>query len=136
MGLVDHISRQPKQEAKVRNKYDEAFAVATITHIRDAIAVIYVNTKEQNCQSQHFSSVNHTHSTRASNLHSTNYSHLLSAINRNTTQLLLENSANAAQIHLNSSLHTNSTQIQNHSKLNSKVTHIHLISYGNMKVCD
>ena len=91
MGLVDYISRQPNQEANVTNKYDEEFAVATITGIRDAIAAIYVNTTQQNCQSQHFCSVNHTHSTRASHPHPTNYSNLLSAINRNTTQLLLEN---------------------------------------------
>ena len=98
MGLVDYISRQPNQEAKVTNKYDEEFAVATITRIRDAIAAIYVNTTQQNCESQHLNSVNYTHSTRAAHPHSTNYSNLISAINRNTTQLLLQNSANAAQI--------------------------------------
>ena len=132
MGLVDYISRQPNQEAKVTNQYDEEFPVATNTRILDAIAAIYVNTTQKICQSQHFSSVNYTHSTRASYPHSTNYSNLLSAINRNTTQLLLENSANAAQIHLNSSLNTNSSHIQSHSKLNSNVTHIHSISHGNM----
>ena len=131
MGLVDYISHQPNQEAKVTNKYDEEFAVATITRIREAIAAIYVNNTQQNSQSQHFSSVNHTHSTRASNPHSTNYSNLLSAINRNTTQLLLESSANAAQIHFNSNLHKNSTQFHYHSKLNSNITHIHPISQGN-----
>ena len=97
MGLIDYISRQPNQEAKVTNKYDEEFAVATITRIRDAIAAIYVNTTTQNCQSQHFNSVTHTHSTRASHPRLTNYSNLLSALNRNATQLLLENSTNAAQ---------------------------------------
>ena len=66
MGLVDYISHQPNREAKVTNKNDEEFAVATITRIRDAIAAIYVNTTQQNCQSQHFNSVNYTHSTRAS----------------------------------------------------------------------
>ena len=81
MGLVDYISRQPNQEAKVTNIYDEEFAVATITSIRDAIAAIYVNTSQQNCQSQHFNSVNPTHSTRASYPRSTIYSNLLSAIN-------------------------------------------------------
>ena len=101
MGLVDYISRQQNQEAKVTNKYDMEFAVATTTRIPDAIAAIYVNTTQQNCQSQHFCSVNHTYSTRASHPHLTNYSNLLSAINRNTTQLLLENSASAAQIHPN-----------------------------------
>ena len=50
MGLVDYISRQPNQEAKVTNKYGEEFAVATITRIRDAIAAICVNTTLQNCQ--------------------------------------------------------------------------------------
>ena len=40
MGLVDYISRQPNQEAKVTKKYDEEFAVATTTRIRDAIAAI------------------------------------------------------------------------------------------------
>ena len=65
MGLVDYISRQPNQKAKVTNKYDEAFAVATITRICDAIAAIYVNTTPQTCQSQHFNSVPHTNSTRA-----------------------------------------------------------------------
>ena len=78
MGLVDYISRQPNQQAKVTNKYDKEFAVATITRIRDAIAAIYVNSTPQNCQSQHFSSVNHTHSTRASNTHSTNHFNMLS----------------------------------------------------------
>ena len=111
MGLVDYFSRQPNQEAKVTNKYDEEFAVATTTRIRDAIAAIYVNTTQQNCQSKHFCSVNHTHSTHASHPHSTNYSKLLSAINRNTTQLLLENSANAAQIHSSSNSNILSSRI-------------------------
>ena len=43
MGLVDYISRQPNQKAKVTNKYDEELAVATNTRICDAIAAIYVN---------------------------------------------------------------------------------------------
>ena len=131
MGLADYISRQPNQEAKVTNNYGEEFAVATITRIRDAIAAI-VTTTRQNCQSQHFSTVNYTHSTRASHPHSTNHSNLLSAINRITTQLPLENSANAAQIHLNSNLNTHSSQIKSHSELNSNATHIHSISHGNM----
>ena len=96
IGLVDYVSRQPNQEAKVVNKYDEEFAEATITRIREAIAAIYTNTTTQNCQSQHFSSVSHTHSTRASNPRPTNHSNLLSALNRHTTQLLLKNTANAA----------------------------------------
>ena len=54
MGLVDYISRQPNQEAKVTNKYEEEFAVAAINRIRDAIAAIYVITSQQNCQSQCF----------------------------------------------------------------------------------
>ena len=124
MGLVDYIFRQPNQEAKVTNKYGEEFAVATFTRIRDALAAIYVNTTQQNRQSQHFNSVNHTHSTRASHPHSTNYSNLFSAINRNTTQLLLDNSANAAQIRFNSNLLTNSTQFQPHSNLQTNISQI------------
>ena len=51
MGLLVYISRQPNQEAKVTNKYDEEFAVGTNTFIRDAIAAIFVNTTQHNCQS-------------------------------------------------------------------------------------
>ena len=132
LGLVDYISRQPNQEAKVTKKYDEEFTVATITRICDAIAAIYVNTTQQNCQSQHFCSVNHTHSTRDSHSHSTNYSNLLSAINRNTTQLLLENSANAAQIHYNLNSNSNSIHIQPLLKVKTDSTHIHSISQLDM----
>ena len=89
MGLVDFISRQPNQEAKVTNKYAEEFAVATITRIRDAIAAIYINTTPQNCQYQHFSSVSHTHSTRASNSHPLNHSNLLSALKRHQIWMCL-----------------------------------------------
>ena len=124
VGLVDYISRKPNQEAEVTKNYDEELAAATITRIRDAIAAIFVNTTQQNCQSQHFSSVNHTNSTRASHSHSTNYSNLLSAIHRTTTHLLLDNSANAAQIHLNSNVHKNSTKIQHHSSLQTITTQI------------
>ena len=120
MGLVDYISRQPNQEAKVTNKYDEEFAEATITRIRDAIAAIYINTTQQNCPSQHFSSVNQTHSTRASHPHSKNYSKFLSAIYRNTTQLPLDNTTNAAQIHSTSNLITNATQFHSNSNLQTK----------------
>ena len=101
MGLVDFISRQPNQPAEITNKYDEDFVVSTVTRIRDAIAAIYVNTTPQKSQAQHFSSVNHTHSTRASNPHTTNHSKLLSALNRHTTQLLIQNTAYALQFHLN-----------------------------------
>ena len=132
MGLVDYISRQPNQEAKVTNKYDEEFAVATITLFRDAIAAIHLNTTQKTCHSHHFCSVNHTHSTRASHPHSTNYSNLLSAINRNTTQLLLENSANAAQIHSTLDSNSYSSQIQLLFKVNANSTHIHSISQLNM----
>ena len=132
MGLVDYVSRQPNQEAKVTNKYDEEFAVASITRIRDAIAAIYVNTTPQNCQSQQFNSVNYTHSTRASHPHSTSYSNLLPAISRYTTQLLLEYSANAAQIQPNSFSNSNSSQIHSNSEINTNTTHIHSISSKNM----
>ena len=53
MELVDYFSRQTNQEAKVTNKYDEEFAVATIARIRDAIAAIYVKSTHQNRQWQH-----------------------------------------------------------------------------------
>ena len=132
MGLVDYVSRQPNQKAIVTNKYDEEFAVAIITRIRDAIAAIYVNTTQLNCQSQHFCSVNHTHSTRASHPHSTNYSNLLSAINRNTTQLLLENSANAAQIQPNSNSKTHSPRIQPKFKAQANSFQINSIFQSNM----
>ena len=132
MGLVDYISRQPNQVAEVTNKYDEEFTVTTITRIRDAIAAIYVNTTQQNCQSQHFSSVNYTHSTSASHPHSTNHFNLLSAINRNRTQLFLKNSANAAQIKPNTNSITISSRINFNSKPNSNTTHIHSISSKNM----
>ena len=132
MGQVDYISRQPNQEAKVTNKYDEEFGVATITRIRDAFAAIYVNTTEQTGQSEPFCSVNHTHSTSTSRPYSTNYSNLLSAINRITTQLLLENSENAAQIHSNLNSNSYSSQIQPLVKVNASSTHIHSISQLNM----
>ena len=132
MGLVDYISRQPNQEAKVTNKYDEEFAVATITRIRDAIAAIYINTTQQNCESQHFNSVNYTHSTGASHPHSTNYSNLLSAINRNTTQLLLENSAIAAQIQHTANSASFSNRVHVKSNIVSDSTHIHSISSKTM----
>ena len=132
MGLVDYFSRQPNQEAKVKNKYDEKFAVATTTLIRDAIAAIYVNTTHQNCQSHNFCSVNHRHSTIYSHPHPTNYSNLFSAINLTTTQLLLENSANAAQIHFNSISNSLSSQIQPLFKFNGNSAQIHLISQFNM----
>ena len=130
MGLVDYISRQPNQKAKNTNKYYEEFAVATITRICDAIAAIYVNTTQQNCQSEHLCSVNHTHSTRASHPHSTNYSDLLSAINRNTTQLLLKNSANAAQIHSNSNIQTH-TQVESSRNSKLKQTQLKFIQSSN-----
>ena len=132
MGLVDYISSQPNQEAKVTNKYDEEFAVATITRIHDAIATIYVNTTPQNCQSQHFNSVTHTHSTRASHPRLTNYSNLLSALNRNTTQFLLKNSANAAPFQFSSNNNSNSTQIPTHSEIPTNASHIDTISTHTM----
>ena len=132
MGLVDCIFRQPNQEAKVTKKYDEEFAVATNTRIRDAIAAIYVNTTQQNCQSQHFNSVIYTHSTRASHPRSNNYSNLLSAINRSTTQLLLQNSANAAQIPHTTNFTSLPNRIDANSKTVSTSTQIHSISSKTM----
>ena len=132
MGLVDYISHQPNQKAKVTNKYDEEFAVATITRICDAIAAIYINTTQQTCQSQHFCSVNHIHSTRASHPHSTNFSNLFSVINSNTTQLLLEKSANAAQIHSSLNSNSNSSHIQPLVEVKTNSTHIYSISQLDM----
>ena len=100
MVLVDYICRQPNQKAKIKNKSDEEFAVATITRIREAIAAIYINTRPQNCQSQHFNSVNQTHSTCASIAHQANHSKLFSALSLRKNRLLLSHSANAAQIQL------------------------------------
>ena len=132
MGLVDYISRQPNQEAKVTNKYDEEFAVATITRFRDAIAAIFVNTTPQNCQSQHINSVTHTYSTRASHPRLTNYSNLLSALNRNTNKLLLENSANAALLQSSSNNTSNSTSIPTRSEIPTHASHIHTFSTNTM----
>ena len=42
MGLVDYIYRQPNLKAKIKNKYNEEFEVATITCNRDGIAAIYI----------------------------------------------------------------------------------------------
>ena len=132
MGLVDYISRQSNQEAKVTNNYDKEFAVATITRICDAIAAIFVNTTPQNCRSQNFNSVTHTHSTRASHPRLTNYSNLLSALNCNTTQLPLENSANAAPFQSSSNNTSNSTSIPTHSEIPTNASHIHTISTNTM----
>ena len=131
MGLIVYISRQPNQEAKVTNKYDEEFAVATITRIREPIAAIYVNTT-QNCQSQHFNSVNYTHSTRDSHPRLTNYSNLLSAINQNKAQLLLQNSANGAQIPHTTNFAPLSNRIDANSKIVSASKQIHSISSKTM----
>ena len=103
MGLVDFISRQPNQKAKITNKYNEEFAVATITRNRDAIASIYINSTPQNCQSQHFNSVNQTHSTLASIAQQTNNSKLPSALNFRTNQLLLNTSVNDSLFHSDNS---------------------------------
>ena len=133
MGLVDYISRQPNQNAKVTNKYDEEFAVATVTRIRDAIAAIYVNTTPRTCQSQHFNSVPHTYSTRASHPRLTNNSQLLSAFNRKTTRLLLENSANAHNSNLSlSTSNTKPVQIQSHFSCPSYTSYILSISNHKM----
>ena len=135
MGLVDYISRQSKQEAKVTNKYDEEFAVATISHIRDAIVAIYVNTTQQ--------TANHSTLTvsitriphvprRASHPRLTNYSNSLSTINRNTTQLLLQNSANATQIPHTTNFASLPNRIHANSKIVSASTQIHSISSKTM----
>ena len=44
---------QANQRAKVTNKYDEEFAVATVNSICDASAVTYLNSIPTSSQSQH-----------------------------------------------------------------------------------
>ena len=61
VGLVDYISCKTNQKAKVTNKHDKEFAVATFSRICDEIASIYINTTPQDYQSQLFNSVNPTH---------------------------------------------------------------------------
>ena len=100
MGLVDYIFHQLNQKAKVTNKYDEEIAVATIIRIRGAIAAICINSAPTNCQSQHISAVNSTHSKRLTNNHQTNNSKLLSALYSDTHQLLISKSTNEALIQL------------------------------------
>ena len=73
-GVVDYVSRQPNPKAKVTNKSNEEFAIATITQIRDAILVIYIYSTPQKCHSQYFNSVNYTHFTPASIAKKTNNS--------------------------------------------------------------
>ena len=100
MGLVDYSYCQSKPKAKFTNKFDEEFAVAKINSNCDSIAVIYLNSSPPNCQSQHLNAVNSTHSARATNTHQINHTKMLSALNSRTHQLLISNSANAAQIQL------------------------------------
>ena len=50
---------------------------------------------------------------------------MFAAINRNTTQLPLDNSTNAAQIRFNSNLLTDTIQLQPHSYLQTNITQIH-----------
>ena len=87
MGLVDYISRQLNQKAKVTNKYNEELAFATITWFRDAIIAFYFNSAPTNSQSQHINTVNNTNSSRATNTHQINLSKLLSALNLRTSKL-------------------------------------------------
>ena len=102
MGLVDYISRQPNQKAKVAKKYDKEFAVPAIIRIFEAIAAICINFTSTSCQSLHVTAVNHTYSTRASSTQQINHSNSLSALNARKNWLLLSNTANAAQIQVNS----------------------------------
>ena len=56
MGLVDYISRQPNQNAKSVNQYDEEFMVATISRIRDAITSLFSNANKIPFQKRHINS--------------------------------------------------------------------------------
>ena len=96
--LVDYNSHQPNQKAKVTNKNDEKFAVATTTRFCDATAAIYTNSAPISCQSHHFNAINRTHSTRASFAQKRNNYKLLSALNTATNQLLLSTTVNAPQV--------------------------------------
>ena len=78
--LVDYISRQLSQKAKVTNKYDKEFAVAKYNIIHDQIAAINKNSAPPNCQSYNINTVNKAHSTRATNNQQKNNSELLSCL--------------------------------------------------------
>ena len=56
MGLVDYISRQPNQNAKSVNQYDEEFMVATISRIRDAITSLFSHANKIPFQKRHITS--------------------------------------------------------------------------------
>ena len=56
MGLVDFISRQPNQNAKSVNQYDEEFMVATISRIRDAITSLFSHANKIPFQKRHITS--------------------------------------------------------------------------------
>ena len=56
MGLVDYISRQPNQNAKSVNQYDEEFMVATISRIRDAITSLFSQANKIPFQKRHITS--------------------------------------------------------------------------------
>ena len=53
MELVDYISRQPNQKAKIITQYDEEFMVATISRIHDAITTLFRNSNQTPFQKQH-----------------------------------------------------------------------------------
>ena len=56
IGLVDYLSRQPNQKAKIITQYDEEFMVATISRIRDAITTIFSHSNKIPFQKQHHTS--------------------------------------------------------------------------------
>ena len=53
MGLVDYISRQPKQKAKSITQYAEEHMVATISRIRNAITTLFSHSNKIPFQKQH-----------------------------------------------------------------------------------
>ena len=101
MRLIDYISRQPIQKPKVTNKYDEEFAVATITRTRDAISAIYMNSTPSSCQSKPINTINQAHSRRALSACQIHHPKLFLPLNTRTNQLLLSNTVNAAHIQAN-----------------------------------
>ena len=52
MALVDYISRQPNPKAKSITQYDQECMVATISRIRDAFTLLFINSNQIPFQKQ------------------------------------------------------------------------------------
>ena len=66
LGLVHYFLGQPNPQVKVSTNYDDEFAVAKISRIRDAIVAIQTNSGSSNCISKHINEVNKKRSTGTS----------------------------------------------------------------------